>query len=87
VYGERGYAIATGGNNLRVRLPGQKAEDTRAPAELPPDQRDSISYLTAVVRGKLQPTGLSSLENNVIVTEILQAARQSVRTGRTISLQ
>jgi len=87
VYGERGYAIATGGNNLRVRLPGQKVEETRTPAELPPDQRDSISYLTAVVRGKLQPTGLSSLENNVIVTEILQAARQSVRTGRTISLQ
>ena len=22
VYGEKGYAIATGGNNLRVRLPG-----------------------------------------------------------------
>ena len=35
VYGEKGYAIATGGDNLRVRLPGQRAEETRKPADLP----------------------------------------------------
>ncbi len=86
VYGATGYAVATGGNNLRVRLPGEKAEETRTPEELPPDQRDSISYLTAVVRGRLKPSGLSSLENNMIVTEILAAARESVRTGKTIAL-
>jgi predicted dehydrogenase len=86
VYGATGYAIATGGNNLRVRLPGQKAEELRTPGELPPDERDSISYLTAVVRGRLKPAGLSSLENNMIVTEILSAARESVRTGKTITL-
>jgi predicted dehydrogenase len=86
VYGATGYAIATGGNNLRVRLPGQKAEETRTPAELPPDERDSISYLTAVARGRIKPAGLSSLENNLIVTEILSAARESVRTGKTVTL-
>src|SRR5437763_10830604 len=53
VYAEKAYAVATGGNTLRVRLPGQKEEETRTPAELPPDERDSISYLAAVVRGKL----------------------------------
>ena len=36
-------------------------------------------------RGK-KPAGLSSLENNMIVTEILSAARESVRTGRTVTL-
>jgi predicted dehydrogenase len=86
VYGATGYAIATGGNNLRVRLPGQKAEETRTPAELPPDENDSISYLTAVARGRIKPAGLSSLENNLIVTEILSAARESARTGKTITL-
>jgi predicted dehydrogenase len=86
VYGAVGYAIATGGNDLRVRLPGQKAEQPRTPAELPADERDSISYLTAVARGRIKPTGLSSLENNVIVTEILSAARESTRTGKTITL-
>lgn len=87
VYGEKGYAIATGGNELRVRLPNAGAEEKRTPAALPAAESDSISYLTAVVRGKLNPSGLSSLENNLIVTEILDAARESVRTGRTVSLK
>jgi predicted dehydrogenase len=86
VYGEKGYAIATGGNNLRVRLPGQRAEETRTPAELPPAESDSISYLAAIVRGKLKPSGLSSLENNMIVTEILEAARESARSGKAVNL-
>jgi hypothetical protein len=38
------------------------------------------------VRGKRKPAGLSSLQNNIIVTEILVAARESARTGRTIKL-
>jgi len=86
VYAERAYAIATGGNTLKVRLPNQTSEETRTLPELPPDERDSISYLTAVARGRIKPSGLSSLENNVIVVEILDAARESVRTGKTVVL-
>ena len=52
VYGERGYAIATGGDALRVRLPGGQ-EESRTLAPLPPEAHDSLSYLMAVVRGKL----------------------------------
>jgi predicted dehydrogenase len=85
VYGERGYAIATGGDALRVRLPGGQ-EEPRTLEPLPPEEHDSLSYLTAVVRGKRKPAGLSSLENNMIVTEILAAARESARTGRTVKL-
>jgi predicted dehydrogenase len=88
VYGEKGYAVAgTGGNDLRVRLPGQRTEESRTPAELPPAERDSISYLAAVARGKLKPSGLSSLANNMIVVEILEAARESVRSGKTVVLK
>src|SRR5579862_5275349 len=86
VYTEHAYAIAIKGNELRVRLPYQK-EETRTPGPRPPDEADSGSYLTAVVRGKLKPSGLSSLENNMIVTEILTAARESARTGTTIHLK
>jgi predicted dehydrogenase len=53
---------------------------------LPPDQRDSISHLIAVARGTVKPNGLSSLENNVIATEILEAARESARTHRRVAL-
>jgi predicted dehydrogenase len=86
VYGETGYAIATGGESLRVRLPGAQAEEKRTPPELKPPEADSISYLIGVARGQFKPSGLSSIENNMIVIEILDAARESARTGRTITL-
>ncbi len=86
VYGETGYAIATGGAGLRVRLKDQKAEEVRTPAELAVNTRDPISYLMAIVRSKVAPSGLSSLENNVVVVEILEAARESARSGKTVVL-
>lgn len=86
VYSEHAQAIAIKGAELRVRMPKEK-EETRTPGPRPPDEADSVSYLTAVVRGKLKPSGLSSLENNMIVTEILEAARESARTGKTIHLK
>jgi predicted dehydrogenase len=47
---------------------------------------DEVAYLAAVVRGETRPEGLSSLEVNLIVTEILDAARQSAQTGKRIDL-
>ena len=85
VYGERAYAIATGPDSVRARLSGQ-AESTPAPEPWPADRRDALSYLGAVVRGQVQPDGPSSLRNNVIVVEILEAARESAKTGRTVRL-
>jgi predicted dehydrogenase len=86
VYGERGLAIATGGSGLRVRI-GSDGEHTVPPDPRPADERDSISHLIAVVRGVRKPNALSSLENNVIVTAILEAARESARTHQRIVLR
>jgi predicted dehydrogenase len=86
VYGTHGYAVATGGNRLDARMGTQKQADASPLPESPEDERDSVSYLKAVVRGKLKPSGLSSLENNMIVVEILDAARESAKTGRAIAL-
>jgi predicted dehydrogenase len=86
VYGEHGLAIATGGNGLRVALPKQP-EHAVTPEPLASDEKDSISHLMAVVRGTRKPNGLSSLENNLIATEILEAARESARTHRRVLLQ
>ncbi|MBS1872263.1 MAG: Gfo/Idh/MocA family oxidoreductase [Acidobacteria bacterium] len=85
VYAERASAIATGGASLRVRS-GNHPEEARKPEPLEPDDRDSIAYLISVVRGRRDVVGLSSLENNLIVTEILTAARESARTGRKVML-
>jgi len=85
VYGDHGQAIATtGGAGLRIALPNEP-EHAVTPDPRPPDEHDSISHLIAVVRGR-QPNGLSSLANNMIVTEILDAARTSARTHARVTL-
>jgi predicted dehydrogenase len=85
VYGQTAYARAIGGNTLRVRRAGVKEEETLELPERPADERDSLAYLAAVVRGR-RPDGLSSLGNNLVVSEILEAARESARSGRTVRL-
>ena len=86
VYGDHGLAIATGGNGLRVALP-KEPEHAVTPEPLGADERDSISHLKAVVRGSRPPNALSSLENNLIATEILEAARESARTQKRVTLR
>ena len=85
VYGESGLAIATGGASLRIKL-GKEPETAVTPDRRPPDESDSISHLIAVVRGQRKPNALSSLENNLVATEILEAARESARTRTRVTL-
>src|ERR1017187_5195927 len=85
VYGQTGYAITVARDQLRVRRAGGEEERITAPPIPPPDD-DPINYLRSVVLGGLKPQGLSSLDTNVVVMEILDAARQSAASGKTIEL-
>jgi glucose-fructose oxidoreductase len=87
VYGATGYAITVGPDKLRMRTKGQAQEsETTAPPLTPPND-GSLHYLAAVLNGTLKPSGdLTSLDTNVVVMQILDAARQSAREGRTIKL-
>jgi predicted dehydrogenase len=87
IYGTGGYVLAPKNNLLRLR----KVDNEESELQLPPippgnPMRDQLSYLVAVVRGEIQPSGPSSLDVNLTVTEILDAARESARTGRRIDL-
>lgn len=87
IYGTTGYVLAPRKDLLRVR----KFEMTEAELDLPAPppagvNRDQLAYLVSVVRGETRPAGLSSVEQNIIVTEILDAARESARLGRRIDL-
>jgi len=85
VYGQSGYVITVGRGDVRVRREGAEEERVAAkPLSAPYD--DPISCLRAVVLGVAPPDGLSSLATNLIVTEILDAARQSAASGKTIRL-
>jgi predicted dehydrogenase len=86
IYGDTGYILAPDRTNLVIRS-GQKREEKSTLPPLTNEYRDEVSYLVAVVRGQTKPSGLSSLANNIIVTEILSAARQSVKTASTVRLK
>jgi predicted dehydrogenase len=86
VYGQTGYVLAPRQNILRVRLPGE-GEKEETPAPLTGPEADPLSYLAAVVRKEIKPSGLSSLAVNMTVMEILDAARESARTGKRIELK
>jgi predicted dehydrogenase len=88
VYGERGYAIAPDRGTLRLRRAEAEAEESPSPRALPPPLDDPFAHLAAVVRGRVavEPHELPALANNVTVARILDAARESARTGRTVRL-
>jgi len=85
VYGQTGYVLVPRSNLLRVRQATGAETERTAPALSGPEA-DPLSYLAAVVRGDVKPAGLSSLDVNMVVTEILDAARESARSGKRVDL-
>lgn len=87
IYGRTGYVLVPQRDLLRVRKAGgEETELKLLPPPVPGPAADEVAYLAAVVRGDVQPSGLSSLEVNLVVTEILDAARESAKTGKRIDL-
>ena len=86
IYGQRGQVFAGRQDALRVRLVGQQEVPSTAPP-IPAPEDDFVRYLAAVVRKEIKPAGLSSLENNLVVTEILDAARRSAKAGSRVVFQ
>lgn len=85
IYGQSGYVIAPGRDVLRIRRGGGNEAVTQAkPIEGP--AADEIPYLVAVARREIQPSGPSSLAVNLVVTKILDAARESAKSGHIIEL-
>lgn len=86
VFGEKGYLHALDKENIisrqRENIKGsKKAEPLAAPLN------DPLIYLTAVLQNKIPATDdLSSLKYNMIVMEILDAAKRSALTGKRIVL-
>ncbi|HWB26137.1 MAG TPA: Gfo/Idh/MocA family oxidoreductase [Chitinophagaceae bacterium] len=83
VFGKTGYLHALNGNTLQQRDTGTYYNV----AVKPYMYKDNIPYLAAVLRGEIHPVNdLSSLENNLIVVKILEAAKESARTGKKVML-
>ena len=87
VYGATGYAITVGPDKLRLRHDRETEERLITAPSLHAPETDSLTYLDAVFTGgELSKGDLTALDTNVIVVQILDAARESVRTGKTVHL-
>jgi predicted dehydrogenase len=88
VYGTKGYVVTEASDHMRARYVPEKAESEVSVPPLTNGQQDSLDYLAGVLHGEIHPDGdLSSLETNMVVVQILAAARESAKTGRTIELK
>jgi predicted dehydrogenase len=87
VYGSTGYARTIDSEQIEVRKANDPGAQTMPGQRLTAPYDDPIHYLAAVVNGEIQEgNSLSSLQTNVTASEILDAARQSAQTGKSISL-
>lgn len=83
IFGVKGYLHALNGNTLEARDTGNYYKLNVQPYIY----KDNLQYLADVLSGKVNPgNDLSSLENNMIVVRILEAARESAKTGKKIKL-
>lgn len=87
IYGSKGYLYQDTPKQMRVAT-GDSGERKIDATQLQAPYNDSFYYLKAVVRNEidLKSTDLSSLENNLIVVEILCAAIESSKKGCAIRL-
>ena len=91
IYGLKGAIYADNRNDLRIRISegyDEFSESRMKLEEMPTPYNDPFLLLTALVRDeiKLKNYDLNSLENNVVVVEILDAARTSAKEKRTVFL-
>ncbi|CAN5454687.1 Gfo/Idh/MocA family oxidoreductase [soil metagenome] len=87
IYGVTGQIFAINHEKVRLRKNEAVQEESFKAKSLNEPYNDPFTYFAAVVRGTIKPENdLSSLENNMVVVEILDAAVKSAKTGQTINL-
>lgn len=88
LFGEEGQAKTVGTKDLSVQLKGEKTA-TQSPAPAVDAKRDNEwDYLVAVLRNQVDDHWLpGSLDTNMVAVQIMDAARESVKSGKTVTLK
>lgn len=92
VYGKTGVIYADNRDELRIRMAegyDGYSETKSKLSERPSPYNDPFALFAAVIRKEisLPPYDLSSLENNMIVMQILDAARLSAKKGKAVKIK
>ncbi len=86
IYGTTGYVFCKDGTQMEVLEDEKEGPFSKEAEPLAMGVHDPFAYLNQVVNHNLQvePYSVHSLENNLLVMQILEAAKQSAKTGKTI---
>ncbi len=88
IFGQHGYVHCHDGNHLSYRWQNDKAASKEDLPSNPAPFNNPFFYLAAIINKEIMPNqfDLSSIENNMIVMEILDAAKKSAKSGRVVLL-
>jgi predicted dehydrogenase len=84
IYGETGFVLTDKRDVLRIRRRGDTAETVSTPLPARPGEDDPLAHLKSVVLEGKPANFCSSLDANVTVMQILDAAVRAAADGRTV---
>ncbi len=86
VYGKNGYVLVPDNKSLFVKTSEDKPQEQSIAVSRKVPYNNPFTYFCAVVKEGAEIDPQSSLENNLIVMEILEAAKQSAKENKTVFL-
>lgn len=89
IYGSTGYVYSDNSQTIRYRLDKKLSETSLKLPLTDIPFNDGFSFFAAAIKGEtiVTKTDLSSLDVNMTVVEILEAARKSSKTGKPVMLK
>ena len=88
VYGRSGIIRTIDGDRYDIRLERRQAPQLKTAQPLDESMDSSVHFFSAVFRGEIDPkNSLSSIENNLIAMEIMEAAKRSAHSGKSVRLK
>ena len=89
IYGQSGYVISENKSELKTRFEENEKEKMIELESRNHPYQDPFEFLIALVRNEIamQQYDLSSLANNLIVMQILDAAKESAKSSKKVLLR
>ncbi len=86
IYGVTGFVFCKDGTKMQVKENEKQPVQDIIAEPLPENRKDAFVYFANVINGKIQMKNydLSAPANNEVVIKILEAAKQSAKSGKTV---
>ncbi|MFM9910550.1 MAG: Gfo/Idh/MocA family protein [Chitinophagaceae bacterium] len=86
IYGVTGFVFCKDGTKMQVKENEKQPVQDIVAEPLPENRKDAFVYFANVISGKIQMKNydLSAPANNEVVIKILEAAKQSAKSGKTV---